>query len=43
MAASIQPVEMQHAAVLYSSSAMYPGMQGSSGSPLAFNPTTMAA
>jgi hypothetical protein len=48
VAASIQPVEMQHAAILYYVLGRYPGIQGSqenayaSGSPLAFNPTTLA-
>ncbi|MGH9131726.1 MAG: ferritin-like domain-containing protein [Acidimicrobiales bacterium] len=42
LAASIQPVEMQHAAILYFVLGMYPGIQTSSG-PVAFNPTDMAA
>ncbi len=41
-AASIQPVEMQHAAILYYVLGKYPGIQDASGNPLAFNPTTMA-
>ncbi len=36
--ASIQPVEMTHAAVLYFVLGKYPGIQTSSGTPLAFNP-----
>ena len=40
---SIQPVEMQHAAILYFVLGEYPGVQGSTGKPVAFNPTTMAA
>jgi hypothetical protein len=48
MSASIHPVEMQHAAILYYVLGQYPGIQGSasnkymSGSPLAFNPTDLA-
>jgi hypothetical protein len=42
-AASIQPVEMQHAAILYFVLGQYPGIQTSSGQPLAFNPTSLAA
>jgi hypothetical protein len=48
VAATIQPVEMQHAAILYYALGRYPGIQGDSsssymsGSPLAFNPTTLA-
>jgi hypothetical protein len=41
-AATIQPVEMQHAAILYFVLGRYPGAQGSSGAPLAFNPTSSA-
>ncbi len=41
-AATIQPVEMQHAAILYFVLGKYPGTQDSSGSPLAFNPTSLA-
>jgi hypothetical protein len=43
VAATIQPVEMQHAATLYYVLGEYPGVQTTSGSPLAFNPTTQAA
>jgi hypothetical protein len=43
VASSIAPVEMQHAAILYFVLGMYPGAQSSSGTPLAFNPTDMAA
>jgi hypothetical protein len=48
VAATIQPVEMQHAAILYYVLGRYPGIQGTQsnmyaqGSPLAFNPTTLA-
>jgi len=48
VAATIQPVEMQHAAILYYALGRYPGVQGdmsndySSGTPLAFNPITLA-
>ena len=48
VAATIQPVEMQHAAILYYVLGRYPGIQGDQsnsygmGSPLAFNPTTLA-
>ncbi len=48
LAATIAPVEMQHAAILYYVLGQYPGIQGTqsnmyaSGSPLAFNPTTLA-
>jgi len=42
VASTIQPVEMQHAAILYYVLGEYPGIQNSSG-PLAFNPTTQAA
>ncbi|HET9731519.1 MAG TPA: ferritin-like domain-containing protein [Acidimicrobiales bacterium] len=48
VAATIQPVEMQHAAILYYVLGEYPGIQGTqsnmyaSGPPLAFNPTTLA-
>jgi hypothetical protein len=47
VAATIQPVEMQHAAILYYTLGRYPGIQGtpdgnySVGAPLAFNPTTL--
>ena len=43
LSSSIQPVEMQHVAILYYVLGMYPGTQTSSGTPLAFNPTSMAA
>lgn len=48
VAATIQPVEMQHAAILYYVLGRYPGIQGDQsssyamGTPLAFNPTTLA-
>jgi hypothetical protein len=42
LSSSIQPVEMQHIAILYYVLGMYPGAQSSSGTPLAFNPTSMA-
>ncbi len=48
VAATIHPVEMQHAAILYYVLGQYPGVQGtqtnmySSGTPLAFNPTALA-
>ena len=48
VAATIQPVEMQHAAILYYALGRYPGIQGDSsssyskGDPLAFNPVTLA-
>jgi hypothetical protein len=41
-AATIQPVEMQHAAILYFVLGQYPGIQNASGTPLAFNPTSLA-
>ncbi len=41
-AATIQPVEMQHAAILYFVLGRYPGIQSSSGAPLAFNPISSA-
>jgi hypothetical protein len=43
LSSSIQPVEMQHIAILYYVLGMYPGAQTSSGTPLAFNPTSQAA
>jgi len=43
VAATIQPVEMQHAAILYYVLGEYPGIQTAAGTPLAFNPTTQAA
>jgi hypothetical protein len=48
VAATIQPVEMQHAAILYYALGRYPGIQGEQsngyamGNPLAFNPTALA-
>ncbi len=48
VAATIHPVEMQHAAILYYVLGEYPGIQGTqsnmyaSGTPLAFNPVTLA-
>jgi hypothetical protein len=48
VAASIHPVEMQHAAILYYVLGRYPGVQGTkanmyaSGTPLAFSPNTLA-
>lgn len=48
VAATIQPVEMQHAAILYYVLGRYPGIQGDqsnsydTGTPLAFNPTSLA-
>ncbi len=42
LSSSIQPVEMQHIAILYYVLGMYPGAQTSKGTPLAFNPTSMA-
>lgn len=48
VAATIQPVEMQHAAILYYALGRYPGIQGDQsngyamGNPLAFNPLTLA-
>jgi Ferritin-like domain len=42
LSSSIQPVEMQHIAILYYVLGMYPGAQTSSGTPLAFNPTSKA-
>jgi hypothetical protein len=48
VAATIHPVEMQHAAILYYVLGEYPGIQGTqanmyaSGTPLAFNPITLA-
>lgn len=48
VAATIQPVEMQHAAILYYVLGQYPGIQGTSsnsfasGTPLAFNPVALA-
>jgi Ferritin-like domain len=42
LSSSIQPVEMQHIAILYYVLGMYPGTQTPSGTPLAFNPTSQA-
>jgi ferritin-like protein len=42
LSSSIQPVEMQHIAILYYVLGMYPGAQSATGTPLAFNPTSMA-
>ena len=42
LSSSIQPVEMQHIAILYYVLGMYPGAQTASGTPLAFNPTSQA-
>ena len=43
LSSSIQPVEMQHIAILYYVLGEYPGVQSASGSPLAFSPTNQAA
>jgi Ferritin-like domain len=43
LSSSIQPVEMQHIAILYYVLGEYPGAQSSAGTPLAFNPTSQAA
>jgi len=43
LSSSIQPVEMQHIAILYYVLGKYPGAQTASGTPLAFNPTSQAA
>jgi hypothetical protein len=43
LSSSIQPVEMQHIAVLYYVLGKYPGAQTAAGTPLAFNPTSQAA
>lgn len=43
LSASIQPVEMQHIAILYYVLGKYPGSQSSAGSPVAFSPTNQAA
>lgn len=42
LSASIQPVEMQHIAILYYVLGKYPGSQTDSGTPVAFNPTKQA-
>jgi hypothetical protein len=43
LSASIEPVEMQHIAILYYVMGMYPGSQATSGTPLAFSSTSAAA
>jgi Ferritin-like domain len=43
LSASIEPVEMQHIAILYYVMGMYPGSQTSAGSPIAFSSTATAA
>ncbi|MGH9293557.1 MAG: hypothetical protein ACRD0B_03985 [Acidimicrobiales bacterium] len=40
--ASIQPVEMTHAAILYFVLGKYPGVQNQSGTPVAFNALSLA-
>jgi hypothetical protein len=40
--ASIQPVEMTHAAILYYVLGKYPGVQSAGGAPMAFNPLTLS-
>jgi hypothetical protein len=42
LSSSIQPVEMQHIAILYYVLGQYPGAQTAAGTPLAFNPTSQA-
>ncbi|MGC1237457.1 MAG: ferritin-like domain-containing protein [Acidimicrobiales bacterium] len=42
LSASIQPVEMQHIAILYYVLGEYPGVQNGAGQPLAFGPTSKA-
>ncbi len=42
LSSSIQPVEMQHIAILYYVLGKYPGTQTASGTPLAFGPTSQA-
>jgi hypothetical protein len=42
LSASIQPVEMQHIAILYYVLGEYPGTQNAAGQPLAFGPTSKA-
>jgi hypothetical protein len=42
LSSSIQPVEMQHIAILYYVLGEYPGVQTTSGSPLAFSPISQA-
>lgn len=43
LSASIEPVEMQHIAVLYYVLGMYPGSQTTAGTPIAFSSTSAAA
>jgi hypothetical protein len=43
LSASIEPVEMQHIAILYYVMGMYPGSQTTAGSPIAFSSTSGAA
>jgi hypothetical protein len=43
LSASIQPVEMQHVAILYYVLGEYPGAQSAAGVPLAFSSTARAA
>jgi hypothetical protein len=43
LSASIEPVEMQHIAILYYVLGMYPGAQTAAGTPLAFSSTSQAA
>jgi hypothetical protein len=43
LSASIQPVEMQHIAILYYVLGEYPGAQNAAGQPIAFGSTTKAA
>jgi hypothetical protein len=43
LSASIEPVEMQHIAILYYVLGMYPGSQTSAGTPIAFSSTASAA
>jgi hypothetical protein len=42
LSSSIEPVEMQHIAILYYVLGMYPGAQTSAGTPLAFSSTSQA-
>jgi hypothetical protein len=43
LSASIEPVEMQHIAILYYVMGQYPGSQTTAGSPIAFSSTSSAA
>jgi hypothetical protein len=43
LSASIEPVEMQHIAILYYVMGMYPGSQTAAGAPIAFSSTSAAA